>query len=162
MKASVSLPKLFLFAAALMGIFSLIVRTYYGDSAIDIHQHDTYYVIAHFHIVIAVAVFFLIIAGIYYITPKLSGRRLHYGLGIIHFICTVLPIIAILWPMHFDGIAGMPRRYYDYSAWDSFLQFVSLDTMISIAAMLLFSAQILFLVNLVFGIIAGKRLSTAV
>ncbi len=86
-----------------------------GNSAIDIHLHDTYFVIAHFHIVMGVSAFFGMFAGIYHWFPKMFGRYMNQTLGFIHFWITLVGAYLIFWPMHYEGMAGMPRRYFDYS-----------------------------------------------
>ncbi len=141
-----------------MACFGLINMLILGDSTIDIHLHDTYFVIAHFHIAIAVAFCLLIISGLYYVVPRLSGRRVYYSLGVFHFICTAGGAIVIFWPMHYEGVVGGPRRYYDYSAWESFRQFISINPTISTVSALLFLAQIVFVVNLLVSAFAGKRM----
>ena len=88
-----------------------------GNSALDIHLHDTYFVVAHFHIVMGVASFFGMFAGIYHWYPKMFGRYLNNTLAYIHFWVTIVGAYCIFWPMHYEGLAGMPRRYMDYSNW---------------------------------------------
>ena len=64
----------------------------------------------------------------------------------------------IFWPMHYEGVSGMPRRYYDYSAWESFKQFSVLNSTISVVVVLLFFVQIVFVLNLALSSIVGKKL----
>lgn len=128
-----------------------------GNSALDIHLHDTYFVIAHFHIVMGVSAFFGMFAGIYHWFPKMYGRFMNQTLGYIHFWITLIGAYLIFWPMHYEGLAGMPRRYYDYSQWESFKQFVSLNRMISTVAIIVFAAQLLFVFNFIYSIFKGRK-----
>lgn len=128
-----------------------------GNSALDIHLHDTYFVIAHFHIVMGVSAFFGMFAGIYHWFPKMYGRFMNQTLGYIHFWITLIGAYLIFWPMHYEGLAGMPRRYYDYSQWESFKHFLSLNRMISTVAIIVFAAQLLFVFNFFYSIFKGRK-----
>jgi len=131
-----------------------------GNSALDIHLHDTYFVIAHFHIVMGVASMFGMFAGVYHWYPKMYGRYLNTSLGYIHFWITMIGAYLIFWPMHYEGLAGMPRRYYDYSIWESFKNFGELNRFISTVAMIVFAAQILFIANFFYSIWKGRKVTT--
>lgn len=130
-----------------------------GNSALDIHLHDTYFVIAHFHIVMGVASMFGMFAGIYHWFPKMYGRYLNNSMGYIHFWVTIAGAYMIFWPMHYEGLAGMPRRYYDYSIWESFKQFAELNRFISTVAMIVFAVQLLFLFNFFYSIFKGRKVT---
>jgi cytochrome c oxidase subunit I len=129
-----------------------------GNSAIDIHLHDTYFVIAHFHIVMGVSAFFGMFAGIYHWFPKMYGKFMNQTLGHIHFWITLVGSYLIFWPMHYEGLAGMPRRYLDFSEWHTFSQFGGLNRMISTVAMIVFAAQLLFVFNFIYSIFKGRKL----
>lgn len=131
-----------------------------GNSALDIHLHDTYFVIAHFHIVMGVASMFGMFAGVYHWFPKMYGKYLNNTLGYIHFWITIAGAYMIFWPMHYEGLAGMPRRYYDYSIWESFKQFTELNRFISTVAMIVFATQILFLFNFFYSIFKGRKVTS--
>jgi cytochrome c oxidase subunit 1 len=131
-----------------------------GNSSIDIHLHDTYFVIAHFHIVMGVSAFFGMFAGIYHWFPKLYGRYMNNTLGYIHFWITLVGAYCIFWPMHYEGMAGMPRRYYDYSNWESFKMFVELNKFISVVVIIVFATQLLFVFNFFYSIFKGRKLTT--
>src|SRR5829696_2394994 len=118
-----------------------------GNSTLDIHLHDTYFVVAHFHIVMGVAGFFGMFAGLYHWFPKMFGRFLNNTMSYIHFWVTMIGSYLIFWPMHYEGLAGMPRRYLDYSNWVSFNQFNDLNRFISTVAMVVFAVQLLFILN---------------
>lgn len=132
-----------------------------GNSALDIHLHDTYFVIAHFHIVMGVASFFGMFAGVYHWFPKMFGRYLNNTLGYIHFWVTIIGAYLIFWPMHYEGLAGMPRRYYDYSNWESFKMFGGLNEFISFVALIVFATQLLFLFNFIYSIFKGRKVTVA-
>ncbi len=131
-----------------------------GNSAIDIHLHDTYFVIAHFHIVMGVSAFFGMFAGIYHWFPKMYGRFMNQTLGFIHFWITLVGAYLIFWPMHYEGMAGMPRRYFDYSNWASFNMFGGLNQFISFVVIIVFATQLLFVFNFFYSIFKGRKLTT--
>ena len=130
-----------------------------GNSSIDIHLHDTYFVIAHFHIVMGVSAFFGTFAGVYHWFPKMFGRFMNSTISYIHFWVTLLGAYLIFWPMHYEGMAGMPRRYYDYSNWESFKQFGDLNHFISIVVIIVFAAQLMFVINFFYSIFKGRKLT---
>ena len=131
-----------------------------GNSTLDIHLHDTYFVVAHFHIVMGVAGFFGMFAGIYHWFPKMYGRHMNNTMAYIHFWVTMVGAYLIFWPMHYQGFAGMPRRYYDYSIWESFNQFAELNKFISTVAMVVFAVQLLFVFNFFYSIFKGRKVTT--
>ncbi|MDB5276864.1 cbb3-type cytochrome c oxidase subunit I [Ferruginibacter paludis] len=131
-----------------------------GNSSLDIHLHDTYFIIAHFHIVMGVAGFFGMFAGVYHWFPKMYGRFLNSTLGYIHFWVTLIGAYLIFWPMHYEGLAGMPRRYYDFSGWESFKMFAELNQFISFVSILVFAAQLLFVFNFFYSIFKGRRVTS--
>lgn len=131
-----------------------------GNSALDIHLHDTYFVIAHFHIVMGVASMFGMFAGVYHWYPKMYGRYMNNTLAYIHFWITLVGAYLIFWPMHYEGLAGMPRRYYDYGVWESFKQFVELNRFISTVVIIVFAAQFFFLFNFFYSIFKGRKVTT--
>lgn len=131
-----------------------------GNSSLDIHLHDTYFVIAHFHIVMGVAGFFGMFAGVYHWFPKMYGRFLNNTLAYIHFWITLVGAYLIFWPMHYEGLAGMPRRYYDFSGWESFKMFAGLNEFISFVSIIVFAAQLLFVFNFFYSIFKGRRVTS--
>lgn len=155
-----TVPMMFALGFVSMFISGGLTGIHLGNSSLDIHLHDTYFVIAHFHIVMGVAAFFGMFAGIYHWFPKMYGRFMNNTLGYIHFFLTFAGAYLIFWPMHYEGIAGMPRRYYDYSAWESFKQFNDLNAFISIAAIIVFFAQMIFVVNFFASIWRGRKVTT--
>lgn len=151
-----------LFAIGFVSLFISggLTGIFLGNSALDIHLHDTYFVIAHFHIVMGVSSFFGMFAGIYHWFPKMYGRYMNNTLAYIHFWGTLVCAYVIFWPMHYEGLAGMPRRYYDFSQWQSFKQFGDLNEVITIATIVSFSLQLLFVFNFFYSIWKGRKLQT--
>jgi len=131
-----------------------------GNSAIDIVMHDTYFVVAHFHIVMGIAAFFGMFAGIYHWFPKMFGRFMNETLGRIHFWGTLVGAYAIFWPMHYLGMAGVPRRYYSFEAFDAFKHFGPMNKFITVAAIVVFALQVLFVINFFYSIYKGKRMKS--
>ncbi len=151
-----------LFAIGFVSLFISggLTGIFLGNSALDIHLHDTYFVIAHFHIVMGVASFFGLFAGVYHWFPKMFGRYLNNTMGYIHFWLTIIGAYLIFWPMHYEGLAGMPRRYYDFQNWESFKMFGGLNEFISMVAMIVFAAQLLFVLNFFYSIWKGRKVTT--
>lgn len=127
-----------------------------GNSAADIQLHDTYFVVAHFHIVMGSASFFGMLAGVYHWFPKMFGRMMDERLGYIHFWLTFIGIYLIFFPMHYIGIAGFPRRYYSWTGFDAFSTFTDLNELISIAAIVTFVAQFIFIFNFFYSMYKGR------
>lgn len=150
-----------LFAIGFVSMFISggLTGIFLGNSALDIHLHDTYFVVAHFHIVMGVASFMGMFAGVYHWFPKMYGRYLNNTLAYIHFWITLIGAYLIFWPMHYQGLAGMPRRYYDFSNWESFKQFGGLNEFISLVAMIVFAAQLLFVFNFFYSIFKGRKVT---
>ena len=151
-----------LFAIGFVSLFISggLTGIFLGNSTLDIHLHDTYFVIAHFHIVMGVASFFGMFAGIYHWFPKMYGRYMNNTMAYIHFWVTLVGAYLIFWPMHYQGLAGMPRRYLDYSNWSSFNQFGDLNKFISTVAMVVFAVQLLFVFNFFYSIWKGRKVTT--
>ncbi len=156
-----NVPMLFSLAFVSVFISGGLTGIFLGNSALDIHLHDTYFVIAHFHLVMGVAAFFGMFAGIYHWFPKMFGRFMNNTLGYIHFFITFIGAYLIFWPQHYEGIAGMPRRYYDYSAWKSFAQFNDLNKFISIVVVIVFFTQLLFVFNFFISIFKGRKCTSS-
>ncbi|MCX6313412.1 MAG: cbb3-type cytochrome c oxidase subunit I [Sphingobacteriales bacterium] len=151
-----------LFAIGFVSMFISggLTGIFLGNSALDLHLHDTYFVVAHFHIVMGVASFFGMFAGVYHWFPKMFGRHLNNTMAYIHFWISIVGAYLIFWPMHYEGLAGMPRRYYDYSNWESFKMFGGLNQFISLVAMVVFAAQLLFVFNFFYSIFKGRRVTS--
>jgi cytochrome c oxidase subunit 1 len=150
-----------LFAIGFVSLFISggLTGIWLGNAALDIYLHDSYFVVAHFHIVMGVASMFGMFAGVYHWFPKMYGRYLNNSLGYLHFWITIAGAYMIFWPMHYQGLAGMPRRYFDFSIWESFKQFADLNRFISTVAMIVFATQILFLINFFYSIFKGRKVT---
>lgn len=145
-----------------LGFVSLFISggltgIFLGNSAIDIPLHDTYFVVAHFHVVMGVAAFFAMFAGVYHWFPKMFGRFLNDTLGYIHFYGTIISAYAIFIPMHF--MLSLPRRYYTYSNFQTFNIFEDVSKFISVFAIIAFLLQILFVVNIIYSALKGRKMT---
>ncbi len=151
-----------LFAIGFVSLFISggLTGIFLGNSTIDIHLHDTMFVVAHFHIVMGVASFFGMFAGVYHWFPKMFGRYLNSTLGYIHFWVTMVGSYLIFWPMHYQGLAGIPRRYLDKRGWVSFNDFPELDKMITIVSIIVFAMQLMFVFNFIYSIFKGRKVTT--
>ncbi|HMG83742.1 MAG TPA: cbb3-type cytochrome c oxidase subunit I [Ferruginibacter sp.] len=158
-RANIRFTPAMLFAIGFVSFFISggLTGIFLGNSALDIHLHDTYFVVAHFHIVMGVASFFGMFAGVYHWYPKMYGRYLNNTLAYIHFWVTIVGAYLIFWPMHYEGLAGMPRRYYDYTGWESFKMFAGLNQFISFVAMVVFATQLMFVFNFFYSIFKGRK-----
>jgi cytochrome c oxidase subunit 1 len=151
-----------LFAIGFVSMFISggLTGIFLGNSALDIPLHDTYFVVAHFHIVMGIAAFFGMFAGIYNWFPKMYGRFMNETLGKIHFWGTMIGAYAIFWPMHYIGLAGVPRRYYSFDTFEAFKDFGDTNKFITTAAIIVFALQVLFVVNFFYSIWKGKKVTT--
>ena len=142
----------FFISGGLTGIFM-------GNSAIDIQIHDTYFIVAHFHLVMGSAAFFSMIAGVYHWFPKMFGRMMDNRLGYIHFWLSFVGVYLVFFPMHYIGIAGFPRRYYSFTNFDFTDKFTDLNMFVSVAAIITFFAQFIFVFNFFYSMYRGRRAS---
>lgn len=133
-------------------ILVCVLQIIYKNSAFDIHLHDTYFVIPYTYPLIFVALAFMIFAATYYWFDKIFKKQLNHTLGYIHFWITFLSTSILLLPIHYIGLIGMPRRYYDYSDSDNFTSFSNQITFISVLTFLLIIAQLLFVFNFCYSI----------
>jgi cytochrome c oxidase subunit I len=128
-----------------------------GNAALDIQLHDTYFVVAHFHLVMGSAAFFGMIAGVYHWFPKMFGKMMNSTMGYIHFWVTFIGVYVIFIPMHYIGIAGFPRRYYQWTKFEAFSTYGDVNMVISIAAIVTFAVQLVFIYNFIYSIFKGKK-----
>jgi cytochrome c oxidase subunit 1 len=127
-----------------------------ADSALDVQVHDTYFVVAHFHIVMGLSAIFGMFAGVYHWFPKMFGRMMNTKLGYAHFWVTFVCGYGVFFPMHFVGLAGAPRRYYEYSAFTYLDGISDLNVVISIFAIIGSTGQLIFLFNFFRSIFRGQ------
>ncbi|WP_226703280.1 cytochrome c oxidase subunit I [Microbulbifer elongatus] len=118
----------------------------------DFQYHDTYFVVAHFHYVLVPGAIFSITAGVYYWLPKWTGNMYNETMGKVHFWMAFVGLNVTFFPMHFVGLAGMPRRIPDYA-----LQFADFNQIASVGAFLFGAAQIVFLFNVIRTVKGGKK-----
>ncbi len=158
-KANITFNPASLFAIGFVSTFISggLTGIWMGNSTIDLHIHDTYFIIAHFHLVMGVSAIFGMFAGLYHWFPKMFGRMMNNTLGTIHFWITIIGAYLIFWPMHYEGLAGMPRRYYSYESWYTFKPFEGTNTFISVVAIVVFVTQLLFLFNFFHSIFKGRK-----
>lgn len=135
------------------GLTGIIV----ANAPVDLYVHDTYFVVAHFHLVMGSAALFGCFAGTYHWFPKMFGRLMNETLGRWHFAITFLGIYGIFMPMHFLGIMGVPRRFFNFSAYDFMQDIGGLNLFISVSAIALSAAQVLFIYNFFASMRYGKR-----
>jgi cytochrome c oxidase subunit I len=119
-----------------------------AQPALDAYLHDTYFVIAHFHLIMAMAGVFAIFSATYFWFPKMFGRMMNERLGRVHFWITLFGAYATFMPMHLLGIAGHPRRYSDLTGVQYVAAMAPLQKFITVAAIVTIFGQIIFLVNL--------------
>ena len=125
-----------------------------AQPSIDIYLHATYFVVAHFHFVMAVASLFGVFAGTYFWFPKMTGRMMNDGLGKLHFWLTFVGVYAIFMPMHYLGLAGNVRRYSAFVD-DYLIPLIPVHKFITVAALLTGAAQFIFLFNLIWSRFKG-------
>src|SRR6184192_2946475 len=138
-----------LFATAFLPMFAIggLTGLPLGLTASDIYLHDTFYVIGHFHYVVAPGTIFALMAGIYYWYPKATGKQMNETLGKVHFWLSFVCMNGIFMPMFFQGMAGLSRRLYDPTIYAHGRAIQSLNVMISWSAWGLFLAQLPFIWN---------------
>jgi cytochrome c oxidase subunit I len=130
-----------------------------ADSALDINIHDTYFVVAHFHIVMGVSAVLAMFAGVYHWFPKMYGRMMNTKLGYLHFWLTFVSAFGVFFPQHFLGLSGVPRRYYTNSAFPMFDDLVQINEIVTVFAIIGACAQGIFIFNFFFCIWRGQKAS---
>ena len=148
-----------LFAIGLVSFFISggLTGLWLGNAALDITLHDTYFVVAHFHLVMGSAAIFGMLAGVYHWFPKLFGRMMNPKLGYLHFWFTFIAAYMVFFPMHFLGLDGVPRRYYAFTEFEFMKKWLTVNIFITWAAITAAVAQIAFLYNFFYSIFRGKK-----
>jgi cytochrome c oxidase subunit 1 len=145
-----------------IGFVSLFVSgglsgPFLAQPQLDIYLHDTFFVVAHFHLIMGVAAIFGIFAATYYWFPKMFGRMMNESLGRAHFWFSLIGTYAIFMPMHYLGMAARPRRYSDLSVVQYLQGMMPLERFITWAAIITIAAQFIFLFNLFWSMFRGKK-----
>jgi cytochrome c oxidase subunit I len=139
----------FIFLFTVGGVTGVVL----ANEGVDVPMHDTYYVVAHFHYVLSLGAVFSIFGGYYYWIGKMCGRQYPEWLGKTHFWLTFVGVNLTFFPMHFLGLAGMPRRYIDYPD-----AFAGWNNVASIGSYISIGATVLFVVGAIYTLVAGKRI----
>jgi cytochrome c oxidase subunit 1 len=128
-----------------------------GNVVVDLPLSDTYFVVAHFHMVMGVSPILVVFGAIYHWYPKITGKMFNHTLGKIHFWLTFLGTYSIYLPMHYLGFLGVPRRYYSYEGIDFIPESaLALNTGITISALFVAVVQLIFFFNIVWSLFKGK------
>lgn len=148
-----------LFALGFVSLFVSggITGIFLAQPTIDLPLHDTYFVVAHFHLVMGVAAIFGMFAGTYYWFPKMFGRLMNETVGKIHFWITLVGVYCIFFPMHFMGIVGQPRRYSEITTYKFLADMPPLHLFITITSIITIAAQLLFVFNVYWSWRKGAR-----
>jgi len=148
-----------LFAIGFISTFLIggLTGLFLGNVSVDIPLSNTYFVVAHFHMVMGVSPILVVFGGLYHWYPKVTGRMLNDTLGRVHFWVTFVGTYAIFFPMHYLGILGMPRRYYAFENYAFIPESAHvLNAYISVAAFVVAAAQLLFVANLIWSARRGE------
>jgi cytochrome c oxidase subunit I len=128
-----------------------------GDSTLDINVHDTYFVVAHFHLVMGISALYGFFAGVYHWFPRMFGRMMNKNLGYLHFWVTAICAYGVFYPMHFIGMAGLPRRYYTNTNFPLFDDLANVNVLITTFAIVGAAFQLAFMWNFFYSIFYGKK-----
>ena len=130
-----------------------------ANAPLDINVHDTYFVVGHFHIVMGLSAVFGMFAGVYHWFPRMYGKMMNKSVGYIHFWLTFAAAYGVFFPMHFLGLAGVPRRYYSNSSFPMFDGMTDINVVITISAIIGALAQIFFFFNFFYSMYKGNKAS---
>ncbi|KHJ38598.1 alternative cytochrome c oxidase subunit 1 [Pedobacter glucosidilyticus] len=158
-KGNIRFTPAMLFAIGLVSFFISggLTGIFLGNAALDINLHDTYFVVAHFHLVMGSAAIFGMLSGIYHWFPKMFGRLMNAKLGYLHFWLTFISAYLVFFPMHFMGLDGVPRRYYSFTEFESMNEWLSVNVFVTWSAILGAVAQVAFLWNFFYSIFFGEK-----
>lgn len=158
-KGNLQLNPAMLFSIGLVSTFITggLTGIILGDSTLDINVHDTYFVVAHFHLVMGISALYGMFAGIYHWFPKMFGRMMNKTLGYVHFWVTAVCAYGVFFPMHFIGMAGLPRRYYTNTNFPLFDDLQNVNVIITMFALVGGAFQLVFLYNFFSSIFYGKK-----
>jgi cytochrome c oxidase subunit 1 len=158
-KGNLQLNPAMLFSIGLVSTFITggLTGIILGDSTLDINVHDTYFVVAHFHLVMGISALYGMFAGIYHWYSKMFGRMLNKNLGYIHFWVTAVCAYGVFFPMHFIGMAGLPRRYYTNTNFPIFDDLADVNVIITMFALIGGAFQLVFLFNFFYSMFYGPK-----
>ncbi|WP_264512333.1 cbb3-type cytochrome c oxidase subunit I [Flavobacterium sp. N1719] len=158
-KGNLQLNPAMLFSIGLVSTFITggLTGIILGDSTLDINVHDTYFVVAHFHLVMGISALYGMFAGIYHWFPKMYGRMLNKTLGYVHFWVTAVCAYGVFFPMHFIGMAGLPRRYYTNTNFPIFDDMQDVNVVITMFALIGGAFQLVFIYNFFSSIFFGEK-----
>ncbi len=156
-----TVPMLFAIGFVFTFINGGLTGIFLGNVIVDVPLSDTYFVVAHFHMVMAVSPILAVFGAVYHWYPKITGRMLNEGLGKFHFWVTFVGLYCLYYPMHYLGILGVPRRYFSNVGPNGLPDFIPdsaqfVNIWISIAAICVATVQLLFLYNLYRSATRGK------
>jgi len=148
-----------LFAIGLVSFFISggLTGIWLGNAALDINLHDTYFVVAHFHLVMGSAAIFGMLAGVYHWFPRMFGRLMDKRLGYLHFWITFVCAYLVFFPLHFLGLDGVPRRYYAFTEFEFMQKWLTVNVLVTWAAIVAALAQVAFLFNFFYSIFRGEK-----
>jgi cytochrome c oxidase subunit 1 len=148
-----------LFALGVIAFFGTggLGGLFLGNATADMQLHDTYFVVGHFHIMIGGVTLLGTFAALYFWFPKMFGRSMSELWGKVHFWLTFIPFFTVFFMLHFQGLRGMPRRYYAFTSYEFLQQTLDQNVIISIAALILTAAQIVFIANFGWSLAKGRK-----
>src|SRR2546426_570619 len=158
-RARIHFTPAMLFAIGFVSLFITggLTGIFLGSPAVDVYFHDTFFIVAHFHFVMASAALFGLFGGLYHWFPKMFGRMMNERLGKMHFWLTFVGIYATFFPMHFLGMAGEPRRYYSPQMYDFLRGLAGLNMFVSVAAFGLRLPPLIFIYNFLRSLFPGPK-----
>jgi len=158
-RGNIQFTSAFLFAVGFVSMFVIggLSGIFMASTAVDVHIHDTYFIVAHIHYVLFGGSIMGVLMSIYYWYPKMFGRMMNDKLGIIHFILTFTLMNLVFFPMHMIGMNGMPRRVHDYTLYDIYAKFLPLNRFMTYCALTLGASQVLIIVNFIGSLFWGKK-----
>jgi cytochrome c oxidase subunit 1 len=153
-----TIPMLFALAFIVTFVNGGVTGLFLGNVVVDVPLAATLFVVAHFHMVMGVAPIFVVFGAIYHWYPLITGRMYNEALGRFHFFVTFLGAYAVFFPMHYLGLIGVPRRYYELGQTEFIPQSAAaLNIFITVAALTVGFAQMVFLFNLIWSLFKGKE-----
>jgi cytochrome c oxidase subunit I len=158
-RGNIQFTSAFLFAIGFVSMFVIggLSGIFMASTAVDVHIHDTYFIVAHIHYVLFGGSIMGVLMSIYFWYPKMFGRMMSEKLGKIHFILTFTLMNLIFFPMHMIGMNGMPRRVHDYTQYDIYAKFLHINQFMTICALLLGLSQMIVIYNFITSLFWGKK-----